>query len=245
MNESVGILAALTAGLISFVSPCVLPVVPAYLSFVTGLSIEEMRGSSAGGLQRRRLLLNCLAFVGGFSAVFVALGASASFVGAFLNQNMQILAKVAGVVIVLFGLHTLGILKIPFLNYEKRFHQTQKSGGLLGSFIVGLAFAFGWTPCIGPILGAILGIASTKETIGQGVVLLSAYSLGLGVPFLVAGLSVESFFRVSSRVKSQFRLIEKLSGAFLIIVGVLIFFNMFGWLSAQLSRLFPGLADLG
>ncbi len=245
MDDSVGILAALTAGLISFVSPCVLPVVPAYLSFVSGLSIEEMRASGSDKSLRRTMLLNCLAFVAGFSAVFIALGASATFVGAFLNENMQILAKIAGVVIVIFGLHTIGIFKIPFLNYEKRFHQNQKSAGMLGSFVVGLAFAFGWTPCIGPILGAILGVASTSGSVGKGMMLLSFYSLGLGVPFILAGLSVDSFFRWSGKVKSNFRVIEIVSGLFLIIVGLMIFFDKFGWLATLLSRMFPKLTEIG
>jgi len=244
MNDSVGLLAALTAGLISFVSPCVLPVVPAYLSFVSGLSIEEMRATGAES-KRRTMILNCLAFIAGFSAVFIALGASATFIGSFLNDNMQILAKIAGAVIVIFGLHTIGLFKIPFLNYEKRIHQNQKSAGMLGSFVVGLAFAFGWTPCIGPILGAILGVASTKGSVGEGVLLLSAYSLGLGVPFLIAGLSVDSFFRWSMKFKSRFHLIEIISGAFLIVVGLLIFFDKFSWLSTYFSRLFPKLTEIG
>jgi cytochrome c-type biogenesis protein len=245
MDDSVGLLAALTAGIISFISPCVLPVVPAYLSFVSGLSIEEMRGAGSNQGQKARMLINCLAFVLGFSTVFIALGASATFVGEFLNRNMQLLAKVAGVIIVIFGLHTLGLFRIPFLNYEKRFHQDQKANGPVGSFLVGLAFAFGWTPCIGPILGAILGIASTQERVGEGILLLAAYSLGLGIPFLLAGLSVERFFSVSSGVKRRFAVIEKISGGFLIVVGVMIFFNLFGWLSTGLMQLFPGLAKIG
>lgn len=245
MNDSVGLLAALTAGFISFISPCVLPVVPAYLSFVSGLSIDEMRGSSTDKALKARMLINCLAFIAGFSTVFIALGASATVIGDFFNRNMQLLAKIGGVIIVIFGLHTLGLFKIPFLNYEKRFHQDQKANGPLGSFVVGLAFAFGWTPCIGPILGAILGIASTHDRVGEGIMLLAAYSLGLGVPFLLAGLSVERFFAVSSGVKRRFALIEKISGGFLIVVGVMIFFNLFGWLSTGLMQLFPGLARIG
>jgi cytochrome c-type biogenesis protein len=246
MNEGVGILAAVTAGLISFVSPCVLPVVPAYLSFVSGMSIEEMRSSTAVGLgKRRRVLMNCLAFVAGFSLVFIALGASATTVGAFLLEKSKILSQVAGIVIVIFGLNTMGILKIPFLNYERRFHQNTKAAGLVGSFIVGLAFAFGWTPCIGPILGAILGVASTRETVGEGMVLLSAYSLGLGVPFLLAGLSVDRFFQVSSHFKKQFQVIQVVSGVFMVIVGWMIFFNVFQGLSNSFSRWFPWLSEIG
>lgn len=245
MDDSVGIVTAFIAGIISFVSPCVLPVVPAYLSFVSGLSIEEMRSTGADKSRRRTMLLNCLAFVGGFSAVFIALGASATFVGAFLNDNMQILAKIAGAVIVVFGLHTIGLFKIPFLNYEKRFHQNQKSAGMVGSFVVGLAFAFGWTPCIGPILGAILGVASTSGSVGKGMLLLTSYSLGLGVPFILAGLSVDSFLRVSGKMKANFRIIEIVSGLFLIVVGLMIFFDKFGWLATLLSRMFPKLSEIG
>jgi cytochrome c-type biogenesis protein len=245
MNEGVGIGAALLAGLISFVSPCVLPMVPAYLSFVSGLSIDEMRNSGADTARRRRLLINCLAFVAGFSVVFIALGASASAVGVFLFRNKMLLARVAGVVIVLFGLNTLGLIKIPFLNYEKRFHQSRKAPGAAGSFVVGLAFAFGWTPCIGPILGAILGIASQQQRVWEGMLLLSVYSLGLGIPFVLAGLSVDRFFRLSSGVRKRFRVIEIVSGVLLIAIGLLIFFNMLGWLSSAVNQLLPGLGNIG
>ena len=245
MNQGVGIGAALLAGLISFVSPCVLPVVPAYLSFVSGLSIDEMRTSSADASRRQRVLVNCLAFIAGFSVVFIALGASASVVGTFLNQRLGLLAKVAGVIIVLFGLNALGLIRIPFLNYEKRFHQNQKARGAPGSFVVGLAFAFGWTPCIGPILGAILGVASTQARAWEGVLLLTAYSLGLGIPFLLAGLSVDRFFRLSSQVRKHFRVIEIASGIFMIAIGVMIFFNMLGWLSSGVTKLFPRLGEIG
>ncbi|TPW17577.1 MAG: cytochrome c-type bioproteinis protein [bacterium] len=247
MDESVGLLAALTAGLISFISPCVLPVVPAYLSFVSGMSIDEMKGNggAATGSSRLRLFLNCLAFVLGFSTVFIMLGASATVVGGFMNQNAKILSKIAGVIIVVFGLHTMGVIKIPFLNYEKRFHQNTKSAGLIGSFLFGLAFAFGWTPCIGPILGAILGVAASSETVGEGILLLAVYSLGLGIPFLLAGLFVESFFRLSGSVKKQFHLIEKISGFFMIAVGLMIFFDRFPQLSSWVSQLLPWLSTIG
>jgi len=246
MNESVGILAALTAGLISFVSPCVLPMVPAYLSFVSGLSIEEMRATGeSGSVHRKRVLANCLSFVAGFSLVFILLGASASAVGTFLQANMGILAKIAGLVIVFFGLNTLGIIKLPFLNYEKRFHQNKKAAGVVGSFVVGLAFAFGWTPCIGPILGTILGIAGAQDTVMKGVILLAAYSLGLGIPFLLAGVSVDRFFEVSSHFKKQFRVIEIVSGTFMIVVGWMIFFNVFSRFSNVISTWFPWLNELG
>lgn len=247
MNEQVGLLTALTAGLISFVSPCVLPVVPAYLSYISGLSVDEMRDTSseASRARRGRIFSNSLAFVLGFSAVFILLGASASAVGVFLATYADILSKIAGAVIVLFGFNTLGLIKIPFLAYEKRFQANTKSASLVGSFVVGLAFAFGWTPCIGPILGAILGLASTQGTVGKGVLLLSAYSLGLGIPFLLAAWSVDAFFKVSSGVKKQFKVVEILSGLLMIAVGLLIFFNKMSWLSGWLSRIFPKLSELG
>lgn len=263
MNEEVGLLTALTAGLISFVSPCVLPVVPAYLSYISGLSVDELRGMDGGGAsaagagggapagsapgpsRRQRVFANSLAFVLGFSSVFILLGASASVVGQFLQQYASILTKVAGVVIILFGLNTLGLIRIPFLSYEKRFQANTRGASLVGSFVVGLAFAFGWTPCIGPILGAILGLASTAETVGKGVLLLTAYSLGLGIPFLLAALSVDSFFKVSSGVKKRFRVVEIFSGVLMVAIGALIFFNQLTWLSMWLSKIFPKLAELG
>lgn len=251
MNEEVGLLAALTAGLISFISPCVLPVVPAYLSYISGLSVDEMRGLSeaeAAGHnadRRRRIFSNSLVFVLGFSTVFILLGASASVVGQFLQQYSGILTKVAGAVIIVFGLNTLGVIRIPFLSYEKRFQANTKGASLVGSFVVGLAFAFGWTPCIGPILGAILGLASAAGTVWKGVLLLTAYSLGLGIPFLLAALSVDSFFKVSSGVKKKFKVVEIVSGLLMVSIGLLIFFNKLSFLSGWLSTVFPKLTELG
>ncbi|MCX5800253.1 MAG: cytochrome c biogenesis protein CcdA [Candidatus Eisenbacteria bacterium] len=220
--EKVSLIAAFGAGLVSFVSPCVLPLVPGYISFVSGVSLETLReeGRAAGAL--RRVVLNCLLFILGFSVVFVGLGASATLVGQFLIDKAAVLSKVAGVVVIVFGLFIAGVLKIPFLQFEKRFHARTKPLGLSGSFLIGLAFAFGWTPCIGPILGAILAYAGTQETVREGIYLLSAYSLGLGLPFLVTGLAMNTFLGFSKRVRPYFKTIEVVSGILLVVVGILI-----------------------
>ena len=193
--DNVTLFAAFVAGLLSFVSPCVLPLIPGYLSFVSGVSLEEMRGGDdAQGTARARgkVLLSSLGFICGFTLVFVSLGASASAVGEFLMSRLSILGKVAGAIIILFGLHMMGVLKIGWLYNEKRVQTQKKPAGPLGAVVVGIAFAFGWTPCIGPILAAILAIAASKETVWQGIELLLAYSLGLGAPFLVIGAAFDS-----------------------------------------------------
>lgn len=220
---SIGI--AFIAGVLSFLSPCVLPLIPGYISFLSGLSLDELRG----GAQKRKILkkagLNSIFFVMGFSTVFVLLGASASFVGKFLSVHLQILTKVAGVLIIIMGLHLLGILKIGWLNVEKRLKIKQRSGGLFGAFVIGLAFAFGWTPCIGPILAGILTLAATQETVLKGMFLLGIYSLGLGIPFIITGFSVGFFAGFFQRYKRFMRCGEVFSGLLMIIIGVLIFSN--------------------
>jgi cytochrome c-type biogenesis protein len=220
--ENISTLASFTAGLLSFLSPCILPLIPAYLSFVSGLSLAEMRRESPAPRATNRVFLNALFFVLGFSFVFVSLGASATFLGGLLLTQMAIFKKLSGILILLFGFHTLGILRIRFLDRERRYHQREKPLGVLGSFFVGLAFAFGWTPCIGPILAAILFYAGTRETVAQGVWLLAVYSAGLGIPFLLAALGMDRFLRVSNLFKNHFRGIEILSGLLLMAVGVLI-----------------------
>ncbi len=224
--ENISFFAAFSAGLLSFLSPCILPLIPAYLSFISGVSVAEMRQegpseASATG----QVFFNALAFVLGFSIVFILLGASATLVGNFLLARLVVLKKLGGGLVILFGLHTLGLFRIGFLDYEKRYHQQRKRFGLFGSLLVGIAFALGWTPCIGPILAAILFLAGTKETVGEGIGLLSVYSAGVGIPFLLAALGVERFFRVSSAFKGRFRTIEIVSGSLLIVVGILILTN--------------------
>ncbi len=237
--DGISLIAAFGAGIISFVSPCVLPLVPAYISFISRLSMEEMSVDNSRTL--RRIMLNSLAFILGFSIVFVALGATATFAGQLLLSKMSVLSKIAGVVIVIFGLHMAGVFKIRFLNYEKKFHASNKPVGLLGTFLVGLAFAFGWTPCVGPILAGILGLAMIEETVWEGIKLLSAYSLGLGIPFFLTGIGINRFLSVFARIKRYFKAIEIASGTLLVLVGFMIFFNYLNVLSIYIIRLFPWL----
>ncbi|MBO9539057.1 cytochrome c biogenesis protein CcdA [bacterium] len=228
---------AFGAGLISFVSPCVLPLVPGYLSFLSGVSLDQLQETEAQAGIRGRVLANSLAFVFGFSLVFVLLGASATFVGKLLLEQLPLLSKLAGALIVLFGLHTMGVLRFGWLYREKRVQIQRKPVGLLGSALVGVAFAFGWTPCIGPILAGILTYASTQETMGQGIGLLALYSLGLGVPFVLAGLGFERFLAIADRFKRKMRAIELASGLLLVVIGLMIATNGLTWLSGRLGFL--------
>lgn len=243
--ESVGILTAFAFGLLSFISPCVLPIVPGYISFISGVSFDEMQNSNNRAAVRNRTAVTSLFFIVGFSLIFIALGASATFLGQFLQEQINTISKVAGVIIIVFGLHMVGLFKISFLNYEKRFNTSSKPIGLLGAFLVGMAFAFGWTPCIGPILAAILAIASQQDTVWKGVALLSAYSLGLGIPFFVTAFSITMFYNVFHRVKRHLHTVEIVGGVMLVIVGVLIMTNSLTMLSAIISRWLPFLNELG
>ena len=256
MEENVTLLAAFGAGLLSFISPCVLPLIPGYLSYVSGLSLDEMRGGtmvSAGGAAvggaavaavaapatRRRIVLASLAFILGFSIVFVALGASASVVGQYLMSRLTVLSRIAGAIIIIFGLHTMGVLRIEWLYQEKRVQTTRRPAGMLGAILVGIAFAFGWTPCIGPILAGILAVAAAQDTVGDGVRLLSAYSLGLGVPFLATALAIDRFFAAFARIRRHYHKIELASGALLIVIGLLIFTNRFTIIAQWLTPYLP------
>lgn len=237
--ENVSIATAFVAGVLSFISPCVLPLVPGYLSFISGLSLEEMRGTGDARRSRVHVFAASLAFVLGFSLVFVSLGASASAVGQFLMSRLTVIGKVAGVVLVLFGLHTMGLLQIRWLYQEKRVQTDRKPAGPLGAFLVGLAFAFGWTPCIGPILAAILAVAAAQDTIGQGVLLLAVYSAGLGIPFLVTSLAVNQFFAAFARIRRYYKAIEITAGALMVAVGVLIFTDRFTLIAQWLTPYLP------
>lgn len=245
-GENVSLLAALGAGFISFISPCVLPLIPGYLSFISGVSVADLGVAEKRGEVLRKVALSSFIFVLGFSAVFVTLGASATAVGKFLLSNkIGLFNRIAGAIIVILGLHVAGIIRIPFLNYEKRFQARSKPLGVLGTFLVGIAFAFGWTPCIGPILGGILGLAANQGTVGKGMLLLSFYSLGLGIPFLVTAVSFNFFLGFSGFFKRHFHKIEIVSGLFLVVIGLLMFFNQFGIISRWLLKTFPGLQDVG
>jgi cytochrome c-type biogenesis protein len=222
VNQNVTLLAAFAAGFLSFVSPCVLPLIPGYISFVSGVSVEEMRGDSAPATSRLQVFLTSLAFVIGFSIVFVLLGASATAIGKFMFAKLPLLSKIAGAILIVFGLHTMGVFRIAFLEAEKRVHAQRKPAGPLGAMLVGVAFAFGWTPCIGPILGGILAIAGSKNSVGEGITLLAVYSLGLGIPFLLTSLAINQFFGAVKRIRRYYHAIELASGALLVAIGILI-----------------------
>ena len=240
--DSVSLVAAFLAGVLSFVSPCVLPLIPGYISFISGATVEQLKaGGGASGVttSRGRVLLTSVAFVAGFSLVFVSLGASASALGRLLLQQLSLLGRIAGVVIILFGLHTMGLLKLSWLYTEKRVHATRRPAGPVGAALVGIAFAFGWTPCIGPILAAILAVAATKETVGEGVRLLAAYSLGLGIPFLVTAVAIDRFFAAFARIRRHYRAIEVVSGLLLVTIGVLMVTNRMSAIAQLLTPYLP------
>ena len=224
MNQNVSLLAAFAAGFLSFVSPCVLPLIPGYISFISGASMDEMRGGTvtAPTTSRTQIFVTSLAFVIGFSLVFVALGASATAVGKFMFARLPLLSKVAGVILIIFGLHTMGVFRLAFLDTEKRVQTQRKPAGPVGAMLVGIAFAFGWTPCIGPILGGILAIAGSKDSVWEGVTLLAVYSLGLGIPFLITSLAINQFFAAAKKIRKYYHAIELASGALLVAIGVLI-----------------------
>ncbi|OGR86221.1 MAG: hypothetical protein A3J74_04005 [Elusimicrobia bacterium RIFCSPHIGHO2_02_FULL_57_9] len=221
----VGSEAAFISGLASFLSPCVLPLVPGYISFISGLSLEELSQGSDLKVAMRRAGLGSFFFVLGFSVVFTALGASASAAGRLLSAHLALLGKIAGTLIIIFGLHISGITPIRWLYYEKRLPAGHIKPSYFGAFLMGLAFACGWTPCIGPILAAILALAATQETIGQGIYLLAIYSLGLGIPFILTGFGVNAFLRFFARYKRYIRWGEICAGVLLITVGALVFSN--------------------
>ena len=232
------LLIAFSAGLISFLSPCVLPLIPGYISFVSGQSLNEL-------LESRKInLLPLILFSLGFSFVFIIFGATASILGKFLLQNSQQLRIVAGIIIIIFSLQLLGIFNINFLNIEKKIY-TKKSSNIWFSFIVGMAFGFGWTPCIGPILGSILALASTEETILRAIILLSFYSLGLAIPFILSGYLIQRFLVFSKNFKKNIKLVSKIGGITLLITGVLILTNKLQILGYYILNAFPFLQNFG
>jgi cytochrome c-type biogenesis protein len=248
MAENVTILAAFVAGVLSFISPCVLPLIPGYLSFISGATLDEMQGTARPGMgvgvaappaARRRVVVTSLFFILGFSLVFVALGATASALGQYLMERLRLLGKIAGIVLIVFGLHTMGVLRIGWLYSERRVQVDRKPAGPLGALLVGIAFAFGWTPCIGPILAGILAIAGAQETIGQGVQLLAVYSAGLGIPFLMTALAIDRFFVAFAKIRRHYRAIEFVSGGLLVAIGLLIFTDRFTVIARVLTPYLP------
>ena len=242
---SIGLFTAFVAGLASFASPCVLPIVPGYLSFISGVNVAQLKGAEPDPHLMRRIGITSLVFVLGFSTVFVSLGAAATLLGYYLQRYKRELAVVGGAVVVVLGLHTAGLIKIPWLLYERRAEMKTRPLGLPGAYLVGLAFGFGWTPCIGPILGGILVYASQQETVTQGVVLLSFYSAGLGIPFILSGLAVNRFFKASGTLKRHMRAVEVGSGLLLVAVGVLLMSNRLEILARSFSKMFPALTRIG
>jgi len=212
---------AFVAGLVSFLSPCVLPLVPGYISIVSGSSLDQLKAQDKDVSLSRTVLLSSVVFIIGFSITFALLGASATWFGQVLVSRRYLFDKIAGLILIVFGVHVLGIVKINALYKDKRFHNVQKPRGVLGAFVMGLVFAFGWTPCLGPILAGILTIASTKQTVTEGMMLLCVYSAGLGIPFLLTSLALNQFLSFYSRFKKHFHAVEMVSGALVIAVGVL------------------------
>jgi len=236
MTHELSIPIAFLAGIASFLSPCVLPLVPGYISMLSGASIEELKLEASGELLRR-VLRNSLAFVAGFSLVFVLLGASATWVGQFLRAHQSTFNIIAGVIVVIFGLHLTGLVKIPLLYREARLDTGKPRRGLGGAFLVGFAFAFGWTPCIGPILAAILAIAAERQTVFQGMFLLAVYSAGLAIPFLITSLGLSSFLKFYKGFRKHLHAVEVASGVLLILLGTLMAFNKLTMISGYFSFL--------
>ena len=253
MAIDIGYMSAVGAGALSFLSPCVLPLVPPYLCYMAGVSIDDFRGEAvpAGGgtaavtPARAALAGAAVAFVLGFSTVFVALGAGASSVGGLLRAWQQEAAMVAGVLIIAMGLNFLGVIRIPLLSREARFQGAGKPANALGAYLMGLAFAFGWTPCIGPVLGPILTLAGGRDTVGEGAMLLAAYSLGLGIPFILAALFSGAFMRFLGRFRVHLGRVEKVMGGLLVLAGILFLTGGMQTMAYWLLEAFPGLAALG
>jgi cytochrome c-type biogenesis protein len=244
MAADVSILAALFAGLLSFLSPCVLPLVPPYLAYLAGASIERLADAEPKPRVRRETLVAALLFVAGFSTVFVALGAGASAIGGLLRLYSHELSIVAGVFIIIMGLHFLGITPIALLHRQARL-DVQKPVGLWGAYLMGFAFALGWTPCIGPILATILAVAASEATVTKGAGLLTVYSLGLGVPFVIAALAVEPFAAFLTRFRRHLAHMEKIMGGLLVLTGLAFLLGFFTQLNSWLIEAFPALQTLG
>ena len=231
-------LIAFGAGLISFLSPCVLPLIPGYISYISGQSLQEILNKKE--INFFPLILFCL----GFSTVFVLLGASASFLGQTLLQNSEILRIVAGIIIIIFSLQLIGIINIPYLNFEKRF-DAKESRNILFPYVIGVAFGFGWTPCIGPILGSILALASIEETLTRAVILLILYSLGLAIPFVLSGYLIQRFLLFSKNFRKNINLISKIGGIILLITGILILTNQLQAIGFYIIEIFPFMQKFG
>jgi cytochrome c-type biogenesis protein len=237
---------ALFAGLISFLSPCVLPLVPAYLCFLVGTTFDQLAGEDETPSHvYSTVVLSSIAFVLGFTTVFVILGATATAVGQIVVENLPLLSNIAGIIIIVAGLHFLGVLHIPILHREARYHADTRPAGLVGAYVIGLAFAFGWTPCIGPVLGAILAVAAGEDSVSQGVTLLFVYSLGLGIPFILAAVAIRPFMSALQRYRGHLGVMEKVLGAFLVLTGILFLTDSMTLIAGWILQTFPSLATIG
>ena len=229
---------AFSAGLISFLSPCVLPLIPGYISYISGSSLNEL-------IEKKTVnIFPILLFAIGFSIVFISFGATASFLGSIILENSYGLRMVSGIIIIIFSLHILGLINLNFLNYEKRIY-TEKKSGIFSSILVGMAFGFGWTPCIGPILGSILALASTEQSLNRGILLLVFYSLGLAIPFVLSGYLIQKFLVFSKNLKSKMNIILKSGGALLLLTGILMITNQLQALGFYLLKYIPILQNIG
>jgi len=233
------ILVAFSAGLFSFLSPCVLPLIPSYLSFISGVSLEEMRAPQIAGRVRRRVALNSLAFISGFSLVFVSLGASASFLGGVFFAYRGLIRILGGIFILVVGIYLIGLFKLPFLGRYFQFHLKDKPAGYLGTVVVGITFAAAWIPCVGPILGAILTLAGSAAEVKKGIFLLATYAAGLAVPFFLSAVALESFFRLSQLFRRYLQAVHIAAGILLVIVGVLLLTDYMTLLNTYALRFTP------
>ena len=230
---------AFAAGVFSFLSPCVLPLIPSYLSFVSGVSLEDMRGAQAAARVRTRVVLNSVAFIFGFSLVFVSLGASASFLGGLFLGYRNVIRIAGGLFVLLVGLYLVGVFKIALLERYLQFNLKDKPAGYLGSVLVGITFAVAWTPCVGPVLGAVLALAGASGEVGRGILLLSSYAAGLAAPFFLSALAVNSFLQFSQRFRRYIHAVHVMGGVLLIIVGILLITDYMTFLNAYVLRFTP------
>jgi len=244
MTSEVSIPIAFFGGILSFISPCVLPLVPSYISFVTGISFEELTASGDDRPIKKVILLNSVMFILGFSTVFVViLGSSAQLFGSVFMEYQDVIRKIGGIVIILLGIHIIGVINFKFLQRDKRLHFfREKPSGLLGSFLVGIGFAAGWTPCIGPILSAIFAVAATSQSAWSGVTLFLAYSAGLAIPFMLTSLGINTFLRHFNRLKRHMRMVSIVTGVFLVITGLLIFSNSLAIIAGYLNTIIPSIS---
>jgi cytochrome c-type biogenesis protein len=240
-GQDLSLFLALAAGVLSFLSPCVLPLVPSYLAFLTGLSFEELTRAHPQQKLRRMILTHSLLFILGFSALFTLMGASATLVGQFLAAHRDTIRVVGGILVILFGLFISGVFSFAFLQREKKLHLRAKPLGYLGSLLVGVTFAAGWTPCVGPLLSSMLLYASTAENLRSGILLLFFYSLGLGIPFFACSLALNSFLGIFQKTRGYLGIFNKVGGALLVIVGVLLLTNSFEFLNEILGQWFPSM----